>query len=216
MPNCLSRCQVYYLLLLHTLFSCLLFLKNSHGGEWSPSWVHSARRPLNGLLYLLRVIMMMENLVEWRLARETEVLGENLPQRQFFHHKSHLTRSGHEPGAAAVGSQRLTAWAMARPQEMILVLNNRISNAFLFTFLYRRYWNKDYPKNSFTVHAIFILFPVAKYNNVMIIIVRTQLYKNCYDFYFAFLSFQGAIYTAVNYRLDNLQWIAVITMPAAV
>jgi hypothetical protein len=42
-------------------------------------WVHSARRPLNGLLYLSRVIMKMENLVEWRLAEETEVLGENLP-----------------------------------------------------------------------------------------------------------------------------------------
>jgi hypothetical protein len=25
----------------------------------------------------------MENLVEWRLAGETEVLGENLPQRHF-------------------------------------------------------------------------------------------------------------------------------------
>jgi hypothetical protein len=30
-------------------------------------------------LYLPRVIMKMENLVEWRLAGETEVLGENLP-----------------------------------------------------------------------------------------------------------------------------------------
>jgi hypothetical protein len=38
------------------------------------------------------VIMMMEKLVEWRLAGETEVLGENLPQRHFVHHKSHLTR----------------------------------------------------------------------------------------------------------------------------
>jgi hypothetical protein len=36
----------------------------SHSGGWSPYWVHSARRPLNGLLYLRRVIMMMENLVE--------------------------------------------------------------------------------------------------------------------------------------------------------
>jgi hypothetical protein len=45
-----------------------------------------------------RVIMMMENLVEWRLAGETEVLGENLPQRHFVHHKSHLSRPWREPG----------------------------------------------------------------------------------------------------------------------
>jgi hypothetical protein len=38
----------------------------------------------------MRVIV--EHLVEWRLAGETEVLGENLPQRHFVHHKSHLTR----------------------------------------------------------------------------------------------------------------------------
>jgi hypothetical protein len=29
----------------------------------------------------------LEQLVEWRLAGETEVLGENLPQRHFVHHK---------------------------------------------------------------------------------------------------------------------------------
>jgi hypothetical protein len=68
-----------------------------YSGGWSPNWVHSARRPLTGLLYLPRVIVMMENLVEW-MAGEAEVLGENLPRRHFVHDKSHLTRPGIEPG----------------------------------------------------------------------------------------------------------------------
>jgi hypothetical protein len=40
----------------------------------------------------------MEQLVEWGLAGDTEVLGENLPQCHFVHHKSHMTWLGIEPG----------------------------------------------------------------------------------------------------------------------
>jgi hypothetical protein len=49
----------------------------------------------------------MEKSVEW-LAGETEVLGENLPQCRFVHHKPHMLPV-REPLAVAVGSQRLTA-----------------------------------------------------------------------------------------------------------
>jgi hypothetical protein len=49
-------------------------------------------------IVLPTVIMRMENLVKWRLAGKTEVLGENLPQCHFVHHKSHMTWSGANPG----------------------------------------------------------------------------------------------------------------------
>jgi hypothetical protein len=51
--------------------------------------VHSTLRSHNGLLCQPRVIMIMEKSVEW-LTGETEVLGENLPQCRFVHHKSQM------------------------------------------------------------------------------------------------------------------------------
>jgi hypothetical protein len=59
---------------------------------------------------------------ERRLAGETEVLGENLPQHHFVHHKSHLIRPV-RTRAAAVGNQRLTASAMARPLLTYYAMN---------------------------------------------------------------------------------------------
>jgi hypothetical protein len=40
---------------------------------------------------------MMDKLVELLLAGETKVLGENLPQCRFVHHKTHML-PGREPG----------------------------------------------------------------------------------------------------------------------
>jgi hypothetical protein len=36
----------------------------AYSGGWIPNWVHSAPRPFTVLLYLPRVIVRMENLVE--------------------------------------------------------------------------------------------------------------------------------------------------------
>jgi hypothetical protein len=77
--------------------------------------------------------MIVEQLVEWRLAGEPKVLGENLPQRHFVHHKSHMTRPGLEPRATAVGSQRLTAWAIARPIRWLL--NRELERAWKETIM---------------------------------------------------------------------------------
>jgi hypothetical protein len=35
--------------------------------------------------------MIVEQLVEWDWAGETEVVGKNLPQCHFVHHKSYMT-----------------------------------------------------------------------------------------------------------------------------
>jgi hypothetical protein len=43
-------------------------------------------------------MMSVEQSVEWELAWETEVLGENLPQWHFVHHKFHMKWLGSNLG----------------------------------------------------------------------------------------------------------------------
>jgi hypothetical protein len=46
-----------------------------------------------------RWLMKKEQLVEWELAGETEVLGGDPPQFPFVHHKSQNIWPGIEPGS---------------------------------------------------------------------------------------------------------------------
>jgi hypothetical protein len=43
------------------------------------------------------MMMNVEQSLEWESAGESEVLGENLPQCHFVHHKSHMTWPSSNP-----------------------------------------------------------------------------------------------------------------------
>jgi hypothetical protein len=82
---------------------------------WSPNWVHSVCRPIIGLLYLPMVIVRMENLVEW-IGRGNQSTWRKPAPAPLCPPQIPLDQTRARTRAAAVGSQRLTAWAMVRPQ----------------------------------------------------------------------------------------------------
>jgi hypothetical protein len=107
----LRKCFLQY----EIMYAFFHIFLNSHSRGWSPNSVHLARRPLINLLYLPRVIDRMTNWVEWRLARKTEVLGEKPAPAPLYPPQIPHGLTWALTRAAAVGSRRLTAWAMTRP-----------------------------------------------------------------------------------------------------
>jgi hypothetical protein len=54
--------KLMMMMMMNYMKQSLFFYLYSEG--WSPIWVHTARRRLTGLLYLPRVILRIEKLVE--------------------------------------------------------------------------------------------------------------------------------------------------------
>jgi hypothetical protein len=98
----------------------------------------------------------MENLVEWRLAGETEVFGEYLPPCHFVHHKFHLLNLGSNPGRR--GGKPATNRSSYGSD--ILQLNLRF---FLFTK--KIHLTLVWKYNFYTLYVIFVHF-IAKFKRV--------------------------------------------------
>jgi hypothetical protein len=85
----------------------LIFFLIYMGG--SPSWVPSARRPLNGLLYLPRVIMMDGEIGGMKIGRGNGSTRRKPAPAPLCPPQTPLDQTRARTRAAAVGSQRLTA-----------------------------------------------------------------------------------------------------------
>jgi hypothetical protein len=95
---------------------------NSHSWGWSPNWVHSARRPLNVLLYLPWENMMMKNLVEWKIGRGNRSTRRKPAPAPLYPPQIPLDQTRARTRSTAVGSQRLTAGWPARMSDKLTAI----------------------------------------------------------------------------------------------
>jgi hypothetical protein len=127
--------------------------------------------------------MIVESMMECRLAGETEVLGENLTQCHFCPSQNPTCPPGFEPGPPRWDALLITCLASSQKMEAIRSSETSVNfypSAFHDTpegtALYNNLFHKLGPK-------IFLLFPLILVN-VVIFIVFLQSFELIYFFLF--------------------------------
>jgi hypothetical protein len=102
---------------------------NSHSGGWSPNWVHSARRPLIGLLYLPRVTVRMENLVELIWQGKQEYSEKSCPNATLSTINPTSPDPGSNPGrrGGKPATNRLSSGA-ANLRQLVIIFSSNFAN----------------------------------------------------------------------------------------
>jgi hypothetical protein len=109
--------------------------------------------------------------VEWKLAGETEVLGENLPQRHFIDRKSHVTWPGSNPDLCfgKPATNRLNYMAQPRLVRISAGVSNILTREFSWYSLVSsvRCLNgvsvrpRPLPSKPFPYSSVILLFSMA-------------------------------------------------------